>query len=248
MSMEQLAQERRFWNNVVEVGEPPIFANAAEKACIFDLLGDLEGKDLLECGCGFGIWSVALAQKGARVWAFDVSEKSVAETARRAREAGVGHLVEAQIADSHSLPYEDESFDLIFGSMILHHVDARAAGRELSRVLKANGKAVFHENSADNPVLMFFRKTVVGRFGIPKTSTPDEYPLTTRQTATIGGYFADHRVHLCRFMFFALASKVLFQERSEAVARACEYADRLVYTWLPFFRKHSYYQIVEFIK
>jgi len=246
--MEHLAKERQFWNGVVELGEPPIFADDAEKAHIFDLLGNPEGKDLLECGCGFGIWSVALAQRGVRVWAFDISEKSVAETMRRADKAGVGHLVKVQIVDLHHLPFGDERFDLIFGSMILHHVDAQAAGRELSRVLKTGGKAVFHENSANNQLLMFLRKTVVGRFGIPKTSTPDEYPLTTQQVATIGRHFADHHVHICRFMFFALASKVLFRERSEVIIQVCEYADRFVYAWLPSFRKYSYYQIVEFIK
>ena len=246
--MGHLVEERQFWDRVVETGEPPIFANDAEKAHIFELLGDLEERALLECGCGFGIWSVALAQRGARVWAFDISEKSVAETTRRAHEADVGHRVKAQLIYLHHLPFGDERFDLIFGSMILHHVDARAAGRELSRVLKVGGKAVFHENSANNQLLMFLRNTVVGRFGVPKTSTPDEHPLTAQQIETIGGYFSSYHVYIRRFMFFELASKVLFREGNEVIARVCGYADRFVYTWLPSFRKYSYYQTVGFTK
>lgn len=246
--MGHSAGERRFWNRVVETAEPPKFANDAEKARIFELLGDLEGKDLLECGCGFGIWSVALAQRGARVWAFDISEKSVAETTSRAYEANVGHIVKAQIVDFHNLPYGDEAFDLMFGSMILHHVDAHVAGGELSRVLKVGGKAVFHENSDNNPLLMFLRDTVVGRFGVSKTGTPDEYPLTAQQIETMGEYFVDYHVHFSRFMFFELASKVLFRDSNEFIARICESADRLIYAWLPFSRRYSYYQIVEFNK
>src|SRR5262245_19609085 len=46
-------------------------------------LGDVSGLDVLDYGCGHGMAAVVLARRGARVTAFDLSARYVAEAAGR---------------------------------------------------------------------------------------------------------------------------------------------------------------------
>jgi SAM-dependent methyltransferase len=50
-------------------------------------LGDVDGKDVLELGCGAAQWSIELAKRGARPVGLDLSERQA-----RARQRGVGAL------------------------------------------------------------------------------------------------------------------------------------------------------------
>jgi SAM-dependent methyltransferase len=80
-------------------------------------------------------------------------------------------------ADGEALPFADKSFDAVWGNAILHHLDLQRAGRELFRVMKPGGTAVFCEPWGGNPVLGFARR----RLPYPgKERTPDEQPLTAR--------------------------------------------------------------------
>jgi len=128
---------------------------------------------ILDYGCGHGMAAVVLARAGARVTAFDLSPGYVKETRERARANGVH--VECLVADGEELPFEDVSFDAVWGNAILHHLDLAKAGRELHRVLKPSGVAVFCEPWGGNPALGFARRFLP----YPnKHRTPDERPLT----------------------------------------------------------------------
>ena len=48
-----------------------------------DVLGEVAGRDVLEFGCGAAQWSIALAERGARMTGLDLSERQLAH-ARRA--------------------------------------------------------------------------------------------------------------------------------------------------------------------
>jgi 2-polyprenyl-3-methyl-5-hydroxy-6-metoxy-1,4-benzoquinol methylase len=125
---------------------------------VADFVGDLRGKRVLEYGCGLGEATVLLARSGARVSAFDLSPSSVEVTRRRAETNGLE--VDLAVAAGEDLPYADETFDVVVGVAILHHLDVERAGRELHRVLKPDGKAAFVEPMAMNPVLNFVRDHV----------------------------------------------------------------------------------------
>lgn len=138
----------------------------------FRLLGDLRGKAVLDYGCGHGMASVVMARRGATVTGFDLSAEYVGEARRRAEANGV----EATFlqADAERLPFDDESFDAVWGSAILHHLDLDVAGRELFRVLKPGGVGVFCEPWGENPILNLARR----RLPYPgKERTIDEHPL-----------------------------------------------------------------------
>lgn len=136
-------------------------------------LGDVSGKSILDYGCGHGMAATVLARGGANVSAFDLSPGYVEEAKNRAMSNGVN--VRFAVANGERLPYADESFDGIWGSAILHHLDLSIAGPELLRVLTPGGVAVFCEPWDGNRLLALARKWLP----YPgKHRTPDEQPLT----------------------------------------------------------------------
>jgi ubiquinone/menaquinone biosynthesis C-methylase UbiE len=141
----------------------------------FEQLGVVRGRHVLDFGCGHGMAAVLLARRGAWVTAFDLSPGYLAEAGARARANGVSiNLVQA---DGERLPFADRSFDRIWGNAILHHLDLRKTARELLRVLRPGGVAVFCEPWGENPLLSCVRQ----RLPYPgKQRTPDERPLRQR--------------------------------------------------------------------
>ncbi|QDU19685.1 class I SAM-dependent methyltransferase [Urbifossiella limnaea] len=141
----------------------------------FRRLGDLRGTRALDYGCGHGMAAVVLARAGADVTAFDLSPGYVGEARERLRANGVSGTV--VVADGEELPFPDRSFDAVWGNAILHHLDLAKAGRELARVMKPGGVAVFCEPWGGNPLLAAARRWLP----YPgKDRTPDEVPLTAR--------------------------------------------------------------------
>jgi SAM-dependent methyltransferase len=150
----------------------------------FAALGELRGKAALDYGCGHGMAAVAMARAGARVTAFDLSPGYVSEA--KARAAANGVAIECLTADGEELPFADASFDAVWGNAILHHLDLAKAGRELRRVLKPGGVAVFCEPWGGNPMLGFARRALP----YPgKHRTPDEQPLTRRDLCPLRELF-----------------------------------------------------------
>jgi len=128
---------------------------------------------MLEYGAGPGRTTPEYVRRGAlRVVGFDVSEAEVEEANRNAELAGVADRLHHVVADGHATGFEDDSFDLIVGGSILHHLDLELALREIRRILRPGGRAVFHEPLAQHPLLR------LGRRLTPTARTPDEHPLT----------------------------------------------------------------------
>lgn len=122
-----------------------------------DFLGDLDGREVLEYGCGLGELTIVLARSGARVTSFDLSPASVEFSRERATRDGVADRVRFVVAAGESLPFPDGSFDLAVGKAVLHHLDPATGAAELARVLKPEGRAAFSEPLGMNPFLVFAR-------------------------------------------------------------------------------------------
>jgi SAM-dependent methyltransferase len=98
----------------------------------------------LELGSGTGFFLLNLMQAGVMDdgHVTDLSPGMV-EVARR-NAAGLGFDVEGRVADAESIPYDDDSFDLVVGHAVLHHIpDVEQALREVLRVLRPGGRFVF---------------------------------------------------------------------------------------------------------
>ena len=101
----------------------------------------------------------------------------------RERNKEFGGRVDVQQMDAASLLYNDESFDLVTGIWVLHHLDIKKTAREVSRVLKPGGKAVFIEPLAHNPISNIWRRLT------PSMRTPTEWPLSYSEISEMGRHF-----------------------------------------------------------
>src|SRR4051794_40187038 len=89
-------------------------------------LGKLDGGsfgDALEIGSGTGYFSLNLVQLGVveRLTATDISPGMLKRLAATAEALGL-EGVKAVATEAEALPFEDESFDLVFGHAVLHHI------------------------------------------------------------------------------------------------------------------------------
>lgn len=97
----------------------------------------------LELGAGTGFFSLNLKLAGIldEVHVTDLSPGMVA--AAQANAERLGFTVEGRVADAEALPYEDDSFDVVVGHAVIHHIpDVEATLREVVRVLRPGGRFV----------------------------------------------------------------------------------------------------------
>lgn len=100
--------------------------------------GDSRGKTLLDVGCGPGWLTVMYAQAGARVTAVDITSQALLLT-QSALDANKLSATMRQ-ASAESLPFADQSFDIVVSSGVLHHTpDTYRAITETRRVTKVGG-------------------------------------------------------------------------------------------------------------
>ena len=137
------------------------------------IIRGMHGKAVLDYGCGRGETSLQYLAQGAVLYGIDISPMYIAEASRKAEEAGFrpGQF-QFRTMDAHALDFEDDTFDLVMGEGILHHLDADVALAEIHRVLKPGGRVLLLEPLADNPLLKIFRLLT------PRARTEDEAPFT----------------------------------------------------------------------
>jgi ubiquinone/menaquinone biosynthesis C-methylase UbiE len=100
--------------------------------------------DTLEIGAGTGYFSLNLLQAGAieRATTSDISPGMLATLEENASRLGLE--VQTAAAEAETLPFPDESFDLVFGHAVLHHIpDVERAFSEFARVLRPGGTLAF---------------------------------------------------------------------------------------------------------
>lgn len=186
---EKLKSERHFhdeWARTIDpetvlVKESFEAITAIENRFVLSRLGEIRGKRMLDVGCGSGEAAIYFAQRGAVVTALDISGAFLRVVAALSRKHGTP--VSAIIAPVEFLPFPDETFDIVYGNAVLHHVEFLDAMREVHRVLKPGGRAFFIEPLAYNPVINVYRR-MAGTM-----RTPDEKPLSLANVRRLHGLY-----------------------------------------------------------
>jgi ubiquinone/menaquinone biosynthesis C-methylase UbiE len=111
------------------------------------MLPDLQGRSVLDLGCGFG-WFCRWARENgaARVLGVDVSEKMLERARTETRDSGITY----SRTDMEQLALPASSFDLAYSSLALHYIeDLRGLMAKVHRALVAGGRLVF---SVEHPI------------------------------------------------------------------------------------------------
>jgi 2-polyprenyl-3-methyl-5-hydroxy-6-metoxy-1,4-benzoquinol methylase len=252
-----MSSAKQFWDALYEEQDAPPaldsspYAKNQTETTFLDLLSDVDGLDVLEVGCGTGELSVFLAKQGAHVTATDFSSRAVERTRECVKENQVADTVVVRQIDALDLRELGQTYDLIVGKFVLHHIEPfEEFVGVVYDLLKAEGKAVFMENSARNPILTFARDALVGRFGIPKHGDVYEHPLEPRELEVIDRRFEYSDQAYPELVFFRLVNTYIFRESAvlSPLLSLTKWIDQALYRLVPALRKYSYYQIVEAAK
>ncbi len=154
---------------------------AEENRLALRRLGDLRGKRGLDLGCGAGETSVYFALQGAEVTAYDISREMLRVADALANRFDVS--IRTVKGQAERLEFADASFDFVFGNGVLHHVDIPLAAREIKRVLRPGGMAVFIEPLEYNPVIQLYRRIA------KDVRTETERPLGRADVRLLAGVF-----------------------------------------------------------
>jgi len=107
------------------------------------------GKKVLEIGVGLGAEHQKFAEAGANLHGIDLTKRAVEHTRNRFQLFDLSS--ELQVADAEDLPYDDQTFDLVYSWGVLHHSpNTPKAINEVYRVIKSGGVAkimIYHKYS-----------------------------------------------------------------------------------------------------
>jgi ubiquinone/menaquinone biosynthesis C-methylase UbiE len=127
-----------------------------------------KGKRVLEIGVGLGADHEQFSRAGAILAGIDLTARAIEHTRRRLQ----GKDTDLRVADAESLPFEDNSFDLVYSFGVIHHSpDTAQCAREILRVLKPGGEF---------RVMIYQRHSLVGlmlwlRYGTFRRSLDEVY-------------------------------------------------------------------------
>ena len=154
------------WADLIE----PLFRPAYDR-----ILGELDIRPdiaLLDVGCGTGMAAQLASQRGATVSGLDASENSL-EIARERTPEG-----DFRAGDLETLPWEDDSFDIVTGFNSFQFAsDIVAALREARRVTKPGGRVSMMVWSLDEDCESMVTIDAVRRLIPPPAGPPEPAPL-----------------------------------------------------------------------
>jgi len=167
------------------------YVQSLEMDYILRYAGDLKRKEVLIYGVGAHLSLIRnLVRKGAWVTAIDISAETIQLLKKGIRENCLNNAMAVRM-DCENLTFGEESFDVIIGRSIIHHLDIEIAIREIRRVLRDGGRGVFLEPLGTNPLIELYRRFT------PSDRTPDEHPLLFQDLRLFEKHFSDVQ---CKFM------------------------------------------------
>ena len=155
--------------------------------------------DVLEIGVGLGADHLRFAEAGARLTGTDLTDRAVEHTQRRFELFELS--ADLRVADAESLPFADESFDLVYSWGVLHHSpDTAHAIDEVWRVLRRGGAGkimIYHRYSLVGYMLWLRYAVLMGK---PWRSLSDIYTNHLESPGTKAYSATEASVMFSRFL------------------------------------------------
>ena len=143
----------KIWNICIDKWFPKTYHKQIVKIISNYLKNPKQNSSVLDFGCGFGSNSYVFYKMNLNVTGIDSSEERIKKA-----KFDYPQINFICYKFENKLPFEDNSFDIIYSNSVLQYVSHIFFIEECQRVLKKNGKVIFIENLKNNPI------TRVGRF------------------------------------------------------------------------------------
>jgi ubiquinone/menaquinone biosynthesis C-methylase UbiE len=205
----------------------------------YSLLEDVKGKYILDCCCGYGFTSVKLAKGGALITGIDISPGMIELAKKNAEFNNISKSINFKVMSVQDMSFEDNTFDYVVSLVGLHHLNLEMAGREIRRVLKPGGKAIFLEPRIPFRWIMAFRSLIPK----PCDESPGGGSLSDKEVHEFSHNFSTHKI--CYFQSLSKLLKIPFLNRfSSGIYKL----DLLLINKIPASRKLCWAFVLEFTK
>lgn len=205
----------------------------------YSLLENIQGKHILDCCCGYGFTTVKCAKRGAHVIGIDISPKMLELSKKNAEFNQVSQYVNLKITSVEKMSFADNTFDYAVGIGALHHLNLELAGKEISRVLKMGGKAIFLEPRIPFKWIMVLRSLIPIRC----SESPGGGSLSDREVFRFSRYFSTFRIRHFLFLrkLFRFPIFRRFESKSDSI-------DFYLINKFQFLKKFCWAFVIEFTK
>lgn len=208
-------------------------------------LGNVNKKKILDFGCGNGWLSISYAKQGADVWGFDISGELIKKAKKWVKKEGLNGKITLKKMAAENLTYDDNFFDLIVGSAILHHTELDITLRNISRILNPEGKAIFIEPMNQNIFLRLWRKIT------PNRRSTTERALGESDLLLIQQVFPRARLTFFSFTSIFTEGLLVFYPQSKIAAKINNLLEKLdchIFQLLPFLGRFGAVVVMELKK
>ena len=167
------------------------------------LKNETKTKNVLDFGCGTGNFTKKIINfNPKKIVAVDISEEAIKKA--KNNPSLNKKNIEYRVENCEDLSLNSDSFDIAYGSGILHHLNLNKSLSELKRILKKNGKIIFIEPMATNPIINLYRKFT------PNARTSDEHPFRLSDIEFIKSLFT--KVEVKYYGFLTLVCFLFYKE------------------------------------
>lgn len=242
---QRIDREREFHNDrfAVEVRLAQQKFYSSLRNCFGKYQRDLEelstGQNVLEYGCAKGERSLELSARAKEISGIDISSVAIDAAIRSSRKRSIGNAT-FTVMNAEDMTFEDNTFDLVFGSGIIHHLNVEKSFSEIARVLKPGGQALFLEPLGHNPLINWYRDRT------PEARTPDEHPMLKSDFKSAESLFSmiDLRTYGLTTIGSSIISNALLRNTIFHLTRP---VDRVLLT-VPFLKWQAWFALIRLYK
>ena len=200
MSLSEINIREKEFHNTLQSKPKGRFENIFYKAinnCGEDFLVYLKDKaknsEILDYGCGVGSFAEKVTKYSPRkITGIDISEISINKAKKKAKELNIN--INYKVGNCEKTSLDQNSFDIVYGTGILHHLEINKCLDEIHRILRPKGNLLFIEPLGTNPIINLYRKLT------PNARSKDEHPLIKKDFEYINKKFIDVKIRYYGFL------------------------------------------------